>query len=580
MTVHEVPSRYALRVNATELTVDDSWLGESLLYVLRERLGLPGAKNACEQGECGSCSVLVDGALVCSCLVLAASVIDRDIVTVEAMAPDGVLSDVQKAFVDAGAVQCGFCTPGPGDGRARPAGPRSPARRPGDPRGDQRQPVPLHRLRTGDRGGARRRARPPRIEPVMSSDILVEPVSPRRPGDRGSASRPRRPDGVPKVQGRFAFGSDLFAEGMLWGHTLRSPHPHARITSVDIGPALRIGGVYAVLTADDVPGSPTYGLESPDQPVLARDQVRFMGEPVAVVAADHPETARRAAAAIRVSYEPLTPLVDSLIAADAPPIHPDGNVFRHLVIRHGDIDATGPVVVEGTYDVGMQDQAPLGTEAGLAIPTDDGGVDLFVCTQALHNDLDQVSACLGLPPEKMRIQLAGVGGAFGAREDVSLQIHLALLALHTGRPVKMVYNREESFFGHVHRHPAHMWYRHTAATRRHACQGRGPPVVRRRAPTPRRRRRWSRTVRASPPARTGCPTLTSRAGACAPTTRRVAPCAASEPCRPASATRPRWTSWPTPSGWIASTCDCTTPWPRAIGSSPGRCSPAPRPWPR
>jgi carbon-monoxide dehydrogenase small subunit len=112
MTVHEVPSRYTLRVNATELTVDDSWLGESLLYVLRERLGLPGAKNACEQGECGSCSVLVDGALVCSCLVLAASVIDRDIVTVEAMAPDGVLSDVQKAFVDAGAVQCGFCTPG------------------------------------------------------------------------------------------------------------------------------------------------------------------------------------------------------------------------------------------------------------------------------------------------------------------------------------------------------------------------------------------------------------------------------------------------------------------------------------
>jgi carbon-monoxide dehydrogenase small subunit len=110
--VHEVPSRYALRVNGTEHVVDDSWLGESLLYVLRERLGLPGAKNACEQGECGSCSVVVDGALVCSCLVLAASAVDRDIATVEALAPDGVLSDVQQAFIDAGAVQCGFCTPG------------------------------------------------------------------------------------------------------------------------------------------------------------------------------------------------------------------------------------------------------------------------------------------------------------------------------------------------------------------------------------------------------------------------------------------------------------------------------------
>jgi xanthine dehydrogenase D subunit len=299
-------------------------------------------------------------------------------------------------------------------------------------------------------------------------DTLVEPVAPpaRAGAGAGVGRSAARPDGVPKVQGRFAFGADLFAEGMLWGHTLRSPHPYARITSIDIGPALRIGGVYAVLTADDVPGSPTYGLESPDQPVLARDHVRFMGEPVAVVAADHPETARRAAAAIRVGYHPLTPLVDPLIAADAPPIHPDGNVFRHLVIRHGDVDVdvdvTGAVSVEGTYDVGMQDQAPLGTEAGLAIPTGDGGVELIVCTQALHNDLDQVSACLGLPADKIRIQLAGVGGAFGAREDVSLQIHLALLALHTGRPVKMVYNREESFFGHVHRHPAHMWYRHTA----------------------------------------------------------------------------------------------------------------------
>ena len=131
-----------------------------------------------------------------------------------------------------------------------------------------------------------------------------------------------------------------------------------------------MAGVHVVLTAADVPGAATYGLECRDQPVLAADVVRFMGEPVAVVAADHPETARRAAAAIRVDYEPLAPLVDVLRAADADPIHPDGNVFRHLDIRHGDLDATGPVVVEGTYDVGMQDQAPLGTEAGLAIPAE------------------------------------------------------------------------------------------------------------------------------------------------------------------------------------------------------------------
>ncbi|HEX7442762.1 MAG TPA: molybdopterin cofactor-binding domain-containing protein, partial [Acidimicrobiales bacterium] len=274
-----------------------------------------------------------------------------------------------------------------------------------------------------------------------------------------------RPDGLPKVQGRFGFASDLFAEGMLWGHTARSPHPYARVVAVDIGPALRIGGVYAVLTADDVPGSRVFGLEIPDQPVLAREIVRYMGEPVAVVAADHPDTARRAAAAIRVTYEALDPLVDVRAAAEAPPVHPDGNVFRHLVIRRGDPGAVadGATTVEGVYEVGMQDQAPLGTEAGLAVPRPDGGIDLFVSTQALHNDLEQVSACVGLPEDKVHIQLAGVGGAFGAREDVSLQIHLALLALHTGRPVKMVYDRQESFFGHVHRHPAQMWFRHRAA---------------------------------------------------------------------------------------------------------------------
>ncbi len=271
-----------------------------------------------------------------------------------------------------------------------------------------------------------------------------------------------RPDGIPKVQGRFAYSSDLWAEGMLWGHTLRSPHPSARITSIDIGPALRIPGVEAVLTASDVPGRPTFGLEIHDQPVFASEVVRYQGEAIACVAADHPETARRAAEAIVVTFEVTAPLIDAEAAIEAPAIHPDGNVVRHLVIRHGDPSVTGDVIVEGTYDVGMQDQAPLGTEAGMAVPTDDGGVELYVATQWLHVDQAQVAASADLPPEKVRLQLAGVGGAFGAREDVSLQVHLALLALRTGRPVKMVYDRAESFFGHVHRHPARMWYRHHA----------------------------------------------------------------------------------------------------------------------
>jgi CO/xanthine dehydrogenase Mo-binding subunit len=281
----------------------------------------------------------------------------------------------------------------------------------------------------------------------------------RRPGVGTGASRP---DGIPKVTGTFAYASDLWATGMSWGATRRSPHPHARIRSVDIGPALAIDGVSAVLTADDVPGRRTYGLDVHDQPVLAWDVVRYVGEPIAVVAADHPDTARRAAAAIVVEYDVLDPLLDPTLAVAAEPLHPDGNVFREMTISYGDPAATGDVVVEGSYQVGMQDQAPLGTEAGLAQVTPDGGVQVVVATQWLHADREQVAASLDLPEELVELQLGGVGGAFGAREDVSLQIHLALLARATGRPVKMVYGREESFLGHVHRHPARMHYRHHA----------------------------------------------------------------------------------------------------------------------
>jgi xanthine dehydrogenase D subunit len=273
---------------------------------------------------------------------------------------------------------------------------------------------------------------------------------------------PRRPDGEPKVKGEFAFASDLHAEGMLHGRTLRSPHPYARIVELDVGPALAIAGVACVLTAEDVPGSPTYGLISADQPVLARDVVRYVGEAVAVVAADHPDTARRALDAIVVRFEVLDPLVDSTAAEATDPIHPDGNVVRRVTVRHGDLDAAGDVVVEGTYDVGMQDQAFLGPEAGLAVPDGEGGIDLWVATQWLHHDRDQVAACLGLPIEDVRLHLSGVGGAFGAREDVSVQVHACLLALRTGRPVRMTYLRDESFLGHVHRHPARMRYRHHA----------------------------------------------------------------------------------------------------------------------
>lgn len=290
--------------------------------------------------------------------------------------------------------------------------------------------------------------------------IVDERVRSGRLGDSIS-----RPDGTAKVQGGFAFSGDLNAENCLWGATLRSPHPYARIVSIDVTPAYSISGVEAIITAADVPGKPTYGLISQDQPVFASEYVRYVGEPIAAVAADHPETCRRALEAIVVTFDVLEPLTDPERALDGshPPIHPDGNLIRHQRIICGDQSATGDVVVEGTYEIGMQDQAFLGLEAALALPDPGGaGVDLYVATQWLHEDRKQIAACLGLAPEKVRLTLGGVGGAFGAREDISLQVHTCLLALRTSRPVRIQYSREESFLGHVHRHPAKIWMRHHA----------------------------------------------------------------------------------------------------------------------
>ncbi|MFH9070474.1 xanthine dehydrogenase family protein molybdopterin-binding subunit [Streptomyces alboflavus] len=287
-----------------------------------------------------------------------------------------------------------------------------------------------------------------------------------------------RPDGTLKVTGEFAYSSDMWHEEMLWGQALRSTVAHAEIVSIDTSEALALSGVYAVLTADDLPAAKNYGMEYQDTPVLAYGKVRHHGEPIALVAADHPETARRAAAKIKIEYRELPVITDeaSATAPDAVLVHenrgdhhaghvPHPNiVHRQPIIRGNAAEAAkrADVIVKGEYTFGMQDQAFLGPESGLAVPAEDGGVDLYVATQWLHSDLKQIAPCLGLPEEKVRMTMAGVGGAFGGREDISMQILASVLALRTGKPVKMVYNRYESFFGHVHRHPAKLYYEHGA----------------------------------------------------------------------------------------------------------------------
>lgn len=279
---------------------------------------------------------------------------------------------------------------------------------------------------------------------------------------RGIGASVPATDARAKTEGTFPYAADLWAEGLLWAAVLRSPHAHARILSIDTTAAAAMPGVRAVVTHADVPGATTHGRRIADRPVFAHDVVRHHGEPIAAVAADHPDTARLAAAAIAVEYELLDPVTDPEQSFGAPALHPDGNLIRHIPLRYGDPEATGDVVVEGLYRIGRQDPAPIGAEAGLAVPRPDGGVELYTASTDPHTDRALAAACFGLEPDRVRVVVTGVPGATADREDAAFQLPLGLLALRTGCPVKLAATREESFLGHTHRHPTLLRYRHHA----------------------------------------------------------------------------------------------------------------------
>ncbi|MEU1791735.1 molybdopterin cofactor-binding domain-containing protein [Streptomyces sparsogenes] len=288
------------------------------------------------------------------------------------------------------------------------------------------------------------------------------PLTPKEPPTIGLGVSLEPADAVAKTSGTFPYAADLWAEGLLWAAVLRSPHPHARIVSIDTAAAARMPGVRAVVTHADVPGDASHGRRVADRPVFAKDVVRHHGEPIAAVAADHPDTARLAAAAIAVEYEVLEPVTDPEQAFAAEPLHPDGNLVRHIPLRFGDPDVVGEVIVEGLYRIGRQDPAPIGAEAGLAVPRPDGGVEIYTASTDPHADRDLAAACFGLEPERVKVVVTGVPGAMGEREDPGMQLPLGLLALRTGHPVKLAATREESFLGHPHRHPTLLRYRHHA----------------------------------------------------------------------------------------------------------------------
>jgi CO/xanthine dehydrogenase Mo-binding subunit len=286
-------------------------------------------------------------------------------------------------------------------------------------------------------------------------------------------SRAVRIDAREKAMGKALYPADLYEEEMLYARVLRSPHPHARVLSFDLEEARKVPSVVGVFCGDDLPEPGLYGLNFADQSPLARTggKVRYVGDGVAVVAAKTPEAAETALGLIHVDYE-ILPVVDDMRAAmssGSPLVHENrpGNILHSVRLHHGDVEtgfAAADVIIEGAYRTPLVDHAVLQPEAGLAHLDSEGRVNLWVATQWVDEDRRQIAEALAIPKERIREVVTAIGGAFGRREDISVQIILCFLVLKTGRPVKLVYSRTESMLASTKRHPFEMRYR-TGATR-------------------------------------------------------------------------------------------------------------------
>lgn len=447
--------------------------GESLLEVLREGLGVTTLKDGCSpEGVCGCCTVLVDGRPALACLKRPEQVEGRSVTTLAGL-PEAQRRLLARAFVREGAVQCGFCTPGIAmraaslldRGRAtdeaavRRALAGHICRCTGYSRVVEAIRVAGEAWAAGDEvadGPARRL-------PAVAGPPGPPPPTPGRHRD-GVGAPARRWRGEALVLGERPFVADLTAPEMLHAALVLAEHPRAVVRAVDPAPALAAPGVVRVLTAADVPGERHVGLIVRDWPVLvaAGEITRSVGDVLAVVVASSRTRARRAATLVGVTLEPLEPVCDpeQALAPAAPAVHEGGNLLEACSFRRGDVDAAlagSAHVVEETFTTQRIEHAFLEPEACLALPTA-AGVRVLSQGQGVHDDQRQIAEVLRLPRERVEVELVANGGAFGGKEDLSVQAHAALAAHLLGRPVKLVLTREQSIRMHPKRHPLVMRY--------------------------------------------------------------------------------------------------------------------------
>ncbi len=428
---------------------------QRLLDFIRDDLNLTGNKEGCGAGECGTCSVFVDGVLMKSCLVPVAKVQGAKIETVESLARTGELSVLQQAFHKMGASQCGYCIPGMV--MAATAALRA------NPHADREE----IKERLG--GNICRCTGYQKIFDAVELARDVQngrlPVSALAEEDATNGKfigvNVRRIDAPSKVSGSLHYAGDMVMPHMLHMQVLRSPHAHARVVSIDTSEAEAMPGVEGVITSADVPGEDGFGVFVHDQPVLARGKVRYVGDAVAAVAAEDLLTARRALAKIKVVYEPLPAVFDpeEAMRPGAPVIHdyaPD-NITKHIPIRVGDPAkgfAESDLVFEHSYSTQAVEHAYLEPEAGLGYVDHDGVVTIVSPSQNITHHRHMLAKIIARPINQVRFIMSPVGGGFGGKEDMIYQGMLALMAMKTRRPVRYVYTREESIISTAKRHPS------------------------------------------------------------------------------------------------------------------------------
>jgi CO/xanthine dehydrogenase Mo-binding subunit/aerobic-type carbon monoxide dehydrogenase small subunit (CoxS/CutS family) len=414
----------------------------TLLEVIRDDLQLTGTKCGCEDGTCGACTILLNGAPVRSCLLLAAEVQGQEIVTIEGLSEGEKLHPVQEAFVKYGGTQCGFCTPGmilttkalldknpsPSEKEIRHA-----------ISGNLCRCTGYTKIVESVMAASGQLPHPQEKEGVVTDYSVV-------------GKRVPRTDSVPKVKGEAKYTADLYLPSMLYAKVLRSPYAHAKILNIDTSQAEKLAGVRAVITGKDaIPYRWGVFPYTRDYQLLPKDRVHYIGQDVAAVAAINEEIAKEALDLIKVEYEPLPAVFDpeEAVKEGAPLIHEDKprNICVHVTVGEGEVDkalAEADLILEGRFKGPEQNYCQTEPYAVLA-NFNSTGVDLWCPNAGPHMKARPLSSALGLPTSKVRLHRVYIGGAFGGRSEVSpADLMASLLSQKAGRPVKLIYTLEEN----------------------------------------------------------------------------------------------------------------------------------------